>query len=375
MIMQKIERNFLVLVILLIIVIIGVAIYMSFWERGIDRNSYVELISWSATLNEKSIEINKKEKLSIEDVVTTTSQDSLAIIEWWDWSITRLWPNTSVKIWELYVADNKDKINISFELIEWKTWSNVISFIPDNSYFRQLFWDYEAAVRGTIFNIDLEKDYIYVIENKIDLSKTTWENVTIEELKPFRISSFSFIPLEEFIKSVRDWIFDASNRLMDTERYLELQNHLIWKIQNFTDYSTIQVEQITDYNKNEVYQNLLSMYQEFNFLNPDSGELYDEKINIKEKLIEIAPPADKELLLESLTLDFNEILKFEDYVTLNRLVDIFKANATDVWLTLKDKISELTDKISNLTDKIPSSWKDAFMNNINDMKNVFNTSN
>ena len=100
--MQKNKNKFIYFIIILIVIIIWIWISISLFFKSVDRNSYLELVSWEWLLNDKVLQIWKKEKLSKEDIIETKTKDSLAIIEWWDWSITRLWWNTKVKIENQY---------------------------------------------------------------------------------------------------------------------------------------------------------------------------------------------------------------------------------------------------------------------------------
>jgi len=61
--------------------------------------------------------LNVKEKISNGNVINTLN-NSLALIEWGDKSITRLGSNSKVMVKENFVADDLSKINISFELLK-----------------------------------------------------------------------------------------------------------------------------------------------------------------------------------------------------------------------------------------------------------------
>jgi Tfp pilus assembly major pilin PilA len=76
------KNKFLYFVLFLIIIVVSAAIYIAIFEKGVDRNSYVELLEGTATLNEKELKLNERKKLEINDIVTTTSEDALAVIEW-----------------------------------------------------------------------------------------------------------------------------------------------------------------------------------------------------------------------------------------------------------------------------------------------------
>jgi hypothetical protein len=80
--MQKIKNKFIYFVIFFIFLIILYSVYLSLFEKSIDRNSYVQLVSGEATLNEVPLYINSREQLDANDFIKTVTQDSLAVIEW-----------------------------------------------------------------------------------------------------------------------------------------------------------------------------------------------------------------------------------------------------------------------------------------------------
>lgn len=352
--MLKMKNKFIYFVIFLIVLIISVAIYIAVFQKWVDRNSYVELIAWTALLNDKDLEIKKREKLWKEDVITTTSKESLAVIEWWDGSVTRLWWNTSLKVSDLFVSNNKDKLNISFELLKWKTWSTVVSFITEGSYFTQSFMDVEAAVRWTTFNVDLEKNYLYVLKNQVELIKSNWEKIEIDENNPFDLKTFTFIKLEEFIKSFKDTAFENLNMELDTELLSFIKQKAQESLQSFVDFINIQTESLSEIKKEELYAGILSKYQELNVVNSDDWILYDIKLSLKEKLYELAPNEEKQAWFNSLISDFKGIS----------------------WVEVEEKLTESKIKIQNLLGEyigkieVPEGLKEAFKDSFNRLKNT-----
>lgn len=363
--MQKIENKFVYFILILIIFIIWFSVYISIFKKWVDRNSYVVLIEWEAYLNSNSLSTNRKEKLSLNDIVKTTKENSLAIIEWWDWSVTRLWWNTSIVINELFVSSNVEKLNISFELLSWKTWSNVISFIPEESYFKETFADTEAAIRWTIFNLDLDKDYLYVIDHNVTLTKDSWETIKVPEKEPIVLSSFTFISLDEFIKSIRDNAFDEINRKFDLELFNKLKTQLEEKLQSLLKISWTKLDELSLKDREELYKELLSSYQELNFISStDREDLFNLKISIKEKLLEVAPDSEKENILNSFLYDFKDSIKNKSYDTLNKMLWIFgKYNPS---MQTKEEILSYLNSIS-----FNSNIKESIINNISTLKNNF----
>ncbi len=363
--MQKIENKFIYFILILIIFIIWFSVYISVFKKWVDRNSYVVLVEWEAYLNNDSLSTDKKEKLSLNDVIKTTKENSLAIIEWWDWSVTRLWWNTSIVINELFVSTNVEKLNISFELLSWKTWSNVISFIPEESYFKETFADTEAAIRWTIFNLDLDKDYLYVIDHNVILTKDSWETIKVSEKEPISLSSFTFISLDEFIKNVRDSAFDEINRKFDLELFNKLKIQLEEKLQSLIKISWTKLDNLSLTDKEKLYNDLLSSYQNLNFISSsDNADLFDLKISIKEKLLEIAPDSEKENILNSFLYDFKDSIKNKSYDTLDKIVWIFSKNSASI--QIKEEVLSYLNTIS-----FGSNIKESIINNISTLKNNF----
>lgn len=366
--MQKIERNFLIIVVFIIIIIIWFAAYWALCKRDIDRNAYVVLLNWSWLLNQNELIINEKEKLEVDDLVKTTTEDALAVIQWWDWSVTRIWWNSELRIDSLYVSQNEDKIKISFELLKWKSWSNIVSFIPDDSYFIQRFMDTEAAVRWTVFNVDLDNNYIYVIKNKVQVTKDSWETLLVEEKNPLDLKTFTFIRLDEFIKSIRDTTFDTLNRVLDSELYQKMQEDLVKRMDNTILYTIEAVDYITDTERNEFYQRLLASYQDVNFLWADAkAELYEYKIKLKEQLIEYAPEKEKQVLLESYVNDFKDSIKLNNNELIEWMINAFMKNKNDLTETMQSSIWQYTLEIP-----LPAWLKESFIQSINDLKLWFN---
>jgi len=363
--MQKIENKFIYFILILIIFIIWFSVYISVFKKWVDGNSYDELVEWEAYLNNDSLSTDKKEKLSLNDVIKTTKENSLAIIEWWDWSVTRLWWNTSIVINELFVSTNVEKLNISFELLSWKTWSNVISFIPEESYFKETFADTEAAIRWTIFNLDLDKDYLYVIDHNVILTKDSWETIKVSEKEPISLSSFTFISLDEFIKNVRDSAFDEINRKFDLELFNKLKIQLEEKLQSLIKISWTKLDNLSLTDKEKLYNDLLSSYQNLNFISSsDNADLFDLKISIKEKLLEIAPDSEKENILNSFLYDFKDSIKNKSYDTLDKIVWIFSKNSASI--QIKEEVLSYLNTIS-----FGSNIKESIINNISTLKNNF----
>jgi hypothetical protein len=365
--MQKIENKFIYFILILIVFIIWFSIYISLFKKNVDRNTYVELIEWEWYVNDIFLVKNQKQKVSLNDIIKTTKEESLAIIEWWDWSVTRLGGNSSIIVNELYVSDNKDKLNISFALLSWKTWSNVVSFIPEDSYFKETFMDKEAAIRGTIFNLDIDKNYLYVIDHQVHLTDSNWDTLLVEERNPVNLNNFSFIQLDEFIKSIRDNAFEEINRKFDKELIEKLKNELQAKLDKFIKLSSTQLDKLSIEEKELLYKEFLWTYQDINFIKSwDDKELYDLKLVLKEKLLNLAPIEEKKLLMESFVYDLKDSINTKSYDSLEFILGVFSNNIS--FVENKEVVFNYLNKI-NLWENI----KESLLNNLNTLKSTFST--
>lgn len=325
--MEKNKHKFIYFVIFLIIIIIFIWIFINLFSKSVDRNTYIELVKWSWNINWKNLILNNREKISKNDTIETSTKDSLAIIEWWDWSITRLWWNTKINVKELFTSEDKNVIKIAFDTFSWKTWSNVISYISDESYFNQYYKDTEIAVRWTVYALDIEKNYLHVENHEVLLkNKEIWE-IKLEENKKINILNFKFISLDEFIKYFKDNDFFDINIKLDREYFLKLVLDIQKNLENFKKYSSKQLKNLTLDQKDKLFKSYLSAYQDLNFIElKNSEKLFDLKLKIKNKLLDLAPENQKENILRSLNYDFKELFDLKKFEYFDKFIEIFKEN-------------------------------------------------
>lgn len=354
--MFKTKNKFIYFVIFLIILLVSSIISYVFIFKKVDRSSYIVLIEWSAVLNSNPIAVNSKNKLEIWDIIKTTSEESLAIIEWWDGSITRMWWNSEIEIEKLFVSTNREKLEIAFELIDWKTWSNIVSFIWEDSYFKQSFWDSEAAVRWTVFNVDLVNDYIHVIDHQVSLINQDWEVFLIDENKPFNLKTFSFIALQDFIIKIKDKTFEKLNKDYDLVYLDSLKKYIQEDIESFIEIQLIE-------NNKELYSKILAKYQEINFISPEDKELYKLKIWLKQKLVELAPEEQKEILLNSFVFELKDSFKSKNYDDLGTIIKTIWENKQFINI---EEIFEIL-RTKNLSDE----FKNFINNNLLSLQKLF----
>ena len=390
--MQKNKNKFIYFIIILIVIIIWIWISISLFFKSVDRNSYLELVSWEWLLNDKVLQIWKKEKLSKEDIIETKTKDSLAIIEWWDWSITRLWWNTKVKIENQFVAKNKDQVNILFRLFSGKTWSNVVTYLWEDSYFNQTYSDTEIAVRGTVYVVDADNDYLQVESHKVELTNKQFGKKEVTENKQLKLSNFEFISLDDFIKFFKDkWFFELNQKL-DKEYLLKLSLEVEKRVKDFVYFAGKNIDNLTKEQREKLYKTILSSYQDLNFVSLENSEkLFNLKIALKEKLIDLAPDTEKPSLLSTFSYDLKDIFKNKNFWNFEKITDILKENQKyldynnftkmlenlgikfDLWDNLNKLIDTFKEKVLNSANY--KEFLENFSSQVNDaiieQKNIF----
>lgn len=375
--MKNPKNKFIIWVILLIVIILFSQIYRAYSSAGRDTNSYLSLIKGKATLNDGFIEVSQDYILEPGNIVRTIGNDSLAVIEWGDGSITRLWGNTKISVGNNEVSRDYTKINISFDLIAGKTWSNVISFISNDSSFTQTFQGVEAGVRGTIFDVDLEAGYIEVIDHKILLTGTDGQEYVIEEDTPFSLTDFDFIEFSEFLNTLKDANWAEVNSQLDAQKFTQLKNEIeknlsshnpflfileifspkyrfLYELDNGKDFQKLReiLETLSEEQKLSVYTTVLSRYQSLNFISSGDTENYKTKLLYKRLLILLSDQKDKERLVETTLYDFKDTISLQDTVwftktmeLLNENSDILKSIDTDFF---KQDINLIPDDLENI---------------------------
>ena len=389
--MKKSKNKFIIWIIILVLLTLIIQLYISYFSNKIDTDSYISLVEWKWTLNEVLLPINDRQVLNSGDKVRTIWKESLAIIEWWDGSITRLAWDSKISIWEANVSKDYTKINISFDLISGKSWSNVVSFLWKDSYFKQSFDNVEAWVRWTVFDVDLDNNYIHVVDHQVTLTQQDGTETIISEDQPFSLETFSFISFTEFVQSVRDTAWQDINKSFDQKFILGLKESLEnnFKENNpFTIFLELfskkykilsELEKGGNYEKIEkwsawlsaekkakLYEEVLSDYQSINFVDADDAELYDKKTLYKRTMLLLAQDTEeKEMLLRSTLLDLEEIIKSRDFSNIWDTLSIVTEN--------KDVLKNIDIKnIISTEDLIPESLQNILWDNFDDIKSLLN---
>lgn len=350
--MKIFKNKFFIIIISIILLLFSLQFYFVSNSYKRDTNSYVILLEWAATLTKstgkKVLNINVKEKLDNDDVVNTL-KNSLAVIEWWDRSITRLWSNSKIKIKDTFVWENLEKISISFELLKWRTWSNVVSiFSWDSSFIQEIKWT-SAAVRGTVFEASYDDEYLLVHKHEVKLTQWNGETLYAYPGKIYSIKDFSL----EKMKEVLDEAFIKFNQKLDAEHLERLRTEFLSHMKSSSPFTLLQnlyesevkvydmilsqedkknmkeyIENLPQEKKEKILQTLQNIHQKLSFENGENEYLYNLKMNTRDLLLENSQDEEyKKTLVRYTIYDLQDIFslkKFQAEMTKNTIALIWK---------------------------------------------------
>jgi FecR protein len=116
-----------------------------------------------------------------EGDIIITKADSLSVINWPDHSTTRLGANSRLQIERMRVALDYSRIELVASLESGKVWSNIVrTLYPDSRVeFHMPRNGTVAGVRGTVFEINLDANYIHSIDHSVTLSNSIGQLVTL----------------------------------------------------------------------------------------------------------------------------------------------------------------------------------------------------
>ena len=145
---------------------------------------YLLIEKWTATITRGNILIDMI-TLDFYEVqewdIIITRADSLSVINWPDRSTTRLGANSRLTIERMRVADDYSRIELVASLESGKSWSNIVRILyPDSRVeFHLPRNGTVAGVRGTVFEINLDANYIHSIDHSVTLSNSIGQLVTL----------------------------------------------------------------------------------------------------------------------------------------------------------------------------------------------------
>jgi hypothetical protein len=129
-----------------------------------------------------------------------------------------------------------------------------------------------------------------------------------------KLSDFSFISLEDFIKFFKDKVFFEINQKMDKEYLMKLALDLQKNLDRLIAATSRKIDDLTGAEREKLYAELMSQYQQINFATSSvSEELFNLKISLKEKLIKLTPDSQKSSLLDTLSYDLKDIFNTKNF--------------------------------------------------------------
>jgi hypothetical protein len=133
---------------------------------------------------------------------------------WPDRSITRLGPETRIRIERMRVDQHYTSIETRYALEKGKVWNHIIRLLIGESYFEVDLpkENIVAGVRGTTFEIHLENDYIHAVDHLTELRDNFGRTILLfpgELVKSSNI--FEKLHSSLLDTSWNEWNIDADN--------------------------------------------------------------------------------------------------------------------------------------------------------------------
>lgn len=388
------------LLILVLFLAISYESYTFFMNKNsIDRNSYFEIIEWKWKIKrwEDNILLSKwdKQKIQALDTVSTLTPKSLWIITWWDWSLTRIWWRSQIIIDENVVSDDLSTINIKFNLLDWKSWSNVISLMWDNSYFKQEFKGYVAWVRWTVFEVNLDKNYVFAKDHSVEVvSQSDSKKYIVKQWEVFSISLLKLI-----WDKIREKAWETLNENLDIqylkelyaslkESYKNRKESFIAKFDKTKDISSqiltwessisdiLASNSLTIEQEKEIYDKVFFEYQKVHFLKPWE-EWFARKMFLKSILLSMWWEKNRDSLVSSTVYDLVDASKIsldsakvitnfisENWISPNEVLSSFQSN---IWVFWEDSSENMIKAFSSSFEN----FNKIFWDNIEILNNIF----
>lgn len=380
--MDIFKNKFIVIWALLILSFFTLQIFLITSSFSKHTDSYLVMISWNWSIQRDweriFLDIDDREKIYSWDSISIIGEDSLWVIEWWDNSVTRLSWNSRLRIDENDISSDLANIKISFELIRWKTWSNVLSIMWDDSYFHQTSKEITASVRWTIYEVDADNEFLRVIDHRVDIKNDQWEIVSAYK---WDVVWFRGLIFDELLR-VRDELWENINNTLDRDhlnqiredlndiikswnpiislfRYIKWLFNFEYRIDTLLiEWKFDNIEKLlinSDPTKKDIILSRLNLYnQKLNFESWDDLYIYNKKLAVRNLLIEYS---NDENLSETLTT-----------YAIYDLWNMFSSNSIDPEI-LKSTLSFLEQHKSSLN--IDSDLKRSFWENMDLFNEIF----
>lgn len=387
--MKILKNKLFIWGILAIIFLLSFQIYHAHSQNIRDTSSYVSVVRGEVFHNSIALIENERKKLSAGDIVRTWLE-SIAVIEWWDGSITRLWELSEIQLTRDIVSEDKSYINISFELFSGKSWSQVVSFLGNDSSFTQEFEGLEAWVRGTVFDIDLESWFIRTSEHAVEILGPDNLRVVITPEKPFDIVKQVFIDMDVFLRAFTDTSWTDFNILSDREyrqkliqeleknsrafnpflkimEWLSPKYRILYELDTTSDFQTVeaQIQKINTRQRQWVFDAVLERYQDYIIVWGYEQELYSRKLMYQQALVRLSDDRSFQAsILERTILDIDS------------LIESWKREQLDRVLGFVNSYSELIPEIDTTVlerglELIPEELRSEFQKSFEMIEDIF----
>lgn len=336
-----------------------------------------------------TLEAQQKKNIRIDDRIRTLA-NSAATIFWADGSVTRLGEKTNISILELKQGIH-GSTQVDFSISEWKSWSNLARWLDPESSFKQRYDNNQkiAAVRGTIFEINIEKGYLRTESHAIEIqdekgaylttvtdgrSVTTDDSFTSiqsNELDPkWQDQNFKFdwaIAQERLLK-IKEKLQTLSQKENWISKIQEYLRKLFWishqNLPIFVNSSSSGISLSIDTSKlsSENTQELLAIYEAISVLN-SSEDTLDSKILLREAILQTMPERDakkyRELFSRATLFDIWDALKND----LPRNTKVLQG-----YLQTYSTQSNTTEEIKRLQEALPMERIDTFNKRMEEWK-------
>ena len=326
-----------------------------------------------------TVDENTQTSISVGDKIKTL--ESTATIFWPDGSITRLGEKSSIVIHEMRANSANTGIQIDFSLEQGKSWSNVVKYMFGESYFHERFNNDTslAAVRGTVFEVNIDRKYIHTIDHAVSVQDIGNSTGSI-----FIVAGWVF-DTETRKAMVREKIDEVWNKantnadVMYLNERMENLNKAILETVGQKNYLHIFLEKIgikretlslewlitgdpakwkqfeTAMKAWDNKQELLDIYQQFYGLR-NTHTLLDTKMKLRDMIIETAPAEQKQVFLT----DFARSTLYDSWNTWSISPQTLEQ--------LKNKLGEYIQKWADkqLIESLQNANSSTYLKNLND---------
>ena len=312
---------------------------------------------------------------------------------WPDGSLTRIAEKTNIAIHELK-KEVSGATAVNFSITEGKSWSNIARYLDPDSHFEERF-DNDlkvAAVRGTVFEINLEKNYIHTVDHAITILDEKGEYIT--SLSAGGIADGDHV-LKQSSPNVIDTAWETWNKESDAalmkERFEKAKKlfasfvretssvekfqdflrslvglspmHMPFQVEFDGDQIGVQVESgaLENLSKENV-QNLVTLYESVSGLS-NSGNTLDSKITLRKALLQSLSEKEQKKYLDS----FARAALYESWDTL-------RSDIPEKTKVLRQSIDSYigagadTKSLAQIVSAVPKEELDSFNGKIENWK-------